>query len=969
MKRTLALALFLLTLLFGAAFAAGTKADTQIKNTAQASYVDSSGQTQTAQSNEVVTVVQKVYSLTIAPNSLDANGAPTAAEDEVATFGQTKTGLLQGELFFEYTVTNTSNTKTGETDLINLFGKQGAFDDFNFTVLELYQVAAPGDRPAPGDTTVSSVALGADGEAYIVVKVKIPDETGADNNQVGNLNLEGAFNAAPTVADVNNWSQVVAKTPPNVTLSKTASKTNVVPNDVITYTLSGKNLGGTAAYALSNVVTVDTARTGLLITDVIPSGLTYAGSATGSASVGTAVVLYSVDGGTNWTATQPASGVNALGLLIEGTGQFFSAGATYSLTFNVQVPSNAAAATSYPNAATLRYDANGDDDANDGDETFTTPPVTSTVDATYGVAVGPQGQPSATETGGDTLSTTGVTYTDPNNGKTWTYSFSGSHSAQTDTQTVSSPVYTGDTVAFVNTIKNPGNATDTYTLAVTNAQGYTVTLYESNGLTPLTNSQVSVTAGGAANVVVKVNMPVGGVASTTTLTATSQNGPGNPSDVTLDEIPAPQGGYSVDLATNSDGVRGGQAGDGDATDDDPAGVTANPGTTVVFPLELANTGAQKDSFEMIAPTLPAGWSVVFRIDSNCDGVANGAAETNSGTVNVGETICYAAVVTIPAGASPAAYPLTFAVTSDKDPTRSSDTVSTTVTVSEVTEFSFAPNYDNIENPGQNVTYSGAVTYTHTLTNSGNTDATVTIPAYTSANGWTYAYSVDGGTTYSASISNLTVPAGSSRGLLVRVTVPTPVSPQPFDARVGETETAIITATATYASGATASDSVTDITKVVGGSLSLVKSAVTFDGAQPAPTACGSTVNRVDRNNNTVQGDDANPGDFLCYTIVANNKGNSALQQVVVRDALSGFTDFQSVSAVGTGYATNSAVLYSSNYTSTNPASATWRSSLSSLAAGETVYVAVDTNGDDTITSTDTMPQAATLTVTFVVKVK
>ena len=146
-----------------------------------------------------------------------------------------------------------------------------------------------------------------------------------------------------------------------------------------------------------------------------------------------------------------------------------------------------------------------------------------------------------------------------------------------------------------------------------------------------------------------------------------------------------------------------------------------------------------------------------------------------------------------------------------------------------------------------------------------------------------------------------------------MTVPAPTSPQPFDARVGQEETATITATASYASGSSVSKSVTDVTTVVGGSLSLLKTAVTFDGAQPAPTACSSTLNRVDRNNNNVQGDDANPGDFLCYTVVAENRGNSALERVVVSDALNSFTDFVSVSAVGAGYGAGSGVLYSNKW--------------------------------------------------------
>ena len=826
MKRTLALTLFLLTLLFGAAFAQKTPAGTSITNTAQATYVDSNGANQTAQSNEVVTVVQKVYSLSITPNSSTApsaanpNGEP--AKTATTEFGQSTTGLSEGETFLYYTVTNTSNTKANETDQIILESIQGTLDDFNFTAVGIYQVTAFGAQPAANASTVASVALGANvgvnDVAFIAVKVKLPALTNADNNKVGHLDLKGSFNAAPTVSDINNWARVVAKRP-NVTLTKTASKTAVVPGDTITYTLSGTNSGDTAAYAVSSVVTVGgTARSGLLITDVIPSGLSYVGgTATGSVTptgTGTPLVLYSINGGSSWTTTQPTSGVNAVGLLVEGSGQFFTAGATYSLSFNVQVPANAAATTAYNNTATLRYDANNDGDSADTDETFTTPPVTSTVGAVYSVAVGPQGKPSAAE-GGETLTGTG-TYTD--NGKVWNVTFSGAHNAATnagkDAQTITSPVYTGDTVAFLNTIKNLSNAADTYTLTASSAQGYAVTLYQSNGATLLTGPTASVPAGGTLNVVVKVAVPVGGVADTVTLTATSTSNTSK-SDVTLDKTPAPQTG-----------------------------------------------------------------------------------------------------------------------------------------------FTFTPNASGT------VTYSGSVTYTHTLTNNANTAATVRIPApaITAPKGWTYTYSA-GGNAYTPN-SPLTVPANSSVTFTVTVTVPAPTAPAAFDAFVGQTETATITATATYSSSATGiSASVTDTTTVIGGSLSLLKSVATYDGTKTAPTDCSVSTNRLDATGAT-----AKPGDFLCYTIVSENRGNRLLQKVIVKDALNSFTDFVSVSAnatTGASYGAGSTVLYSNDNTTWSPTATSV-----TLTAGQTVYVAVNTDGDAaTITNTDTMPQNAKLTVTFVVKVK
>ena len=320
MKRTLALLFSLLALLFGAAFAQKTPADTQINNIAEASYRDSNNQIQTASSNEVVTVVQKVYSLSITPNSL-AGSVPTADESAVTTFGQTKEGLSEGELFLDYVVTNNTNTEVNGADRINLEGVIGALGDLNLTVLGLYE--------ADGTTKISAdpsspdnegyITLGANGQATIRVKVELPALAQTDNNKFRNLNLTASFADASTVSDSDNWAQVVAKKP-EVTLAKSASKTAVVPGDTITYTLLGENTADTPAYAVADVVTVDgTDRSGLLITDNIPAGLIYAGNVTKSPAG--AVVIYSVQNSAAWTTTAPTtlSDVDAIGLLIEGT--------------------------------------------------------------------------------------------------------------------------------------------------------------------------------------------------------------------------------------------------------------------------------------------------------------------------------------------------------------------------------------------------------------------------------------------------------------------------------------------------------------------------------------------------------------------------------------------------------------------------------------------------------------------------
>ncbi|WP_342586384.1 hypothetical protein [Meiothermus taiwanensis] len=65
----------------GLAFAQQTPAGTNISNQASASYIDSAGQPRTTTSNQVITVVQQVYSFSITPD-----GSTT-------TPGQTRTAL------------------------------------------------------------------------------------------------------------------------------------------------------------------------------------------------------------------------------------------------------------------------------------------------------------------------------------------------------------------------------------------------------------------------------------------------------------------------------------------------------------------------------------------------------------------------------------------------------------------------------------------------------------------------------------------------------------------------------------------------------------------------------------------------------------------------------------------------------------------------------------------------------------
>jgi len=762
----------LVLLVLGTALAM-TPAGTQIQNQASASYIDSAGQPRTTTSNLVVTVVQQVYSFTITPDGTES--AP----------GQTKTALPGGQVIFNYVVKNTGNG----TDTINLNTVQSTSDNFDLLSPTIYLDANCNGNLDPGETTpITSVTLGMGQQACVIVRATIP--ASATSGQYGNLNLVGTSqagtpgDATDDVVDNNNWARAVASGYAALTASKSASPTgSVAPGGTITYTISGANAGGDYAYGVP--VTVDsTTRYGILIEDTIPTGLTVT-QVSGSAGAGTVRFIYY--NGTAWTTLTSTTGLSIVGdgtkkvgMLIEGTGAFFPVGAQYTFTFKATVPA-APAGTSYPNSATVKFDADNDGDANDPSETVTTNTTTNTVAATYQPVVG----------------------------------YPGNVTLGNETQDIAS-AYSGSAVTFTNVVRNDGNAPDSFNLTLQNSTfptGTACQILAADGVTPISGPIGPIAPGATQTVYVKCQLPAGywenpadGMTTTykVELKATSVNDPSK-SDITTDRLVDILPGYSVDLAAH------GYAGDNNAGNDNPPAQTANPGQVVYFPIDVKNAGQNADVFNLTA-NVPTGWTVVFYPDANCDGMMDSPAPapvTNTGLVNPGETKCFIAAVQVPAGAAPGANPVSFTATSTTLPNYVYDTISTTVNVNVVAQVTLDPDRSGT------VTSPGTIQYTHTLTNNSNTSATCTISGNGGSYGWTYQYSLDG-STWSASLSGVSVGAnGGSQTIYVRVLVP---AGEP----IGRTDANTVTANCTVGT-ATATDTATETTTIVGGELRLQKS--------------------------------------------------------------------------------------------------------------------------------------------------
>ncbi len=748
----------------------------------------------------------------------------TTIVQQVASFTLTADGSVISAPGGQATFPHTlTNTGNGADDFTLAPANLGG-DDFDLAGLVIY-ADANGDGVPDNFTPINSTgSLAAGAQFRFVVVGNVPGVQVAGDVAQATITATSVFDNAQTAFNTDAVT-VSGNAVLNVTKS-IDQPAGPSPSGPYTYTITYNNTGNATA-------------TNVIFTDAIPLGMTYVPSS-GRWSV------------TGATALTDANNADAQG----------TAPNTVIYDFGVSLPNNVAAQINQIPAGasgTITFQVNVDPG-------LTPQTITNIASYQYDDGSGPVGPFITNGTPFTVLQAASLTFTG---------------------QTVASALQ-GATVAFTNTLTNTGNGSDVFDVTLggsTFPAGASYTLYQSDGVTPLTDTNGNGTpdsgplaAGASMTIVLRVALPPGATGGPYQIakTATSFTDPGQTAVATdiLTAITA----SSVDVTNNAALPGAPGAGAGPEAGAVVTNATA-PGTTTRFTLYVNNTSAVADNYDLAASTdasfatlvLPAGWNVTFRDAGN-------VVITNTGNVPAGGNVLVYADVSVPAGFAPGTFDLYFR---GRSPVSGAlDRIHDAVSVNPVRSLTLVPNNSASVAPG------GAVTYTHLLANTGNVlegDGTGSVVALTTADnqaGWSSVLYVDSNNNgifdgADAAIVDLSSIGGLAPGATIRIFARVFA---PAGAPVGQVNLTTVTATTTnigYASVVPAPVSATDNSTVLNGQLQVVKRQVLDGNCDGIPDGAYGTANITAG---------AVPGACLRYEITVTNVGTASVTNVVVDDA-------------------------------------------------------------------------------------
>ena len=830
---------------------AAPAAGTVIGNQATATYNDSGGTARTTTSNLVQTTVTQVKTFT-----LTANGSRTAAP------GQT--------VYYPHTITNTGNgtdTYTLNAPLSTSFGAGP------HTALAYY-IDANGDGVPDNSTPVTATGpIAAGGTFRFVVAGTVP--AGATSGNTAQITV--------SVSDTNPTTS-------------TNTDTTTVANSVISVTkamslTSGPSPQGPITITLSYFNTGSAAATNVQLTDTLPATLTYVPNSGRWSAAGVTPLTDANDGVEQSVSFPPGidyrSSLGA-GATIVAILPTVPAGTSANVTFQVNVNANLAPQTINN---TAQYQTS-------------TQLSTNTNTASYQVLQGA----SVVANGSNSNSTNGV-------GEPVTIAAAAA----------------GSTITFSDYVWNKGNGSDTFDITVpanTFPAGSTVTLLQQDGATTLINSGGGpapdtgpVPGAGQAcpaplvsdttvspnicgyKVVVRVTLPpsVAPASYSLTLRATSSfnntisddvidtlaSVPANTVDVTNDKAAPPAGTAIASDGAGASGttiIRTNTVTPGAAATPSRFRVWVTNTGLVAYDFGLTSTLAASTAVGVVPPALPPGWVVAFKADASgaaADCSTVGAVVTNTGPLAPGAAKLVCAEITVPALASNTAYAGNY----DFDFTATSttnasviDAIRDRVTVNLIRNITF------VADSSATIFPNGSFTYTHTLTNLGNSLDSVNFAGgclsdSRSANGWTSAAYVDANangtletgtdTPIVCGSTSVVLSPGEARSVFVRVTAPATALPSdPAN---------VTTLSGVYAS----SIAVHDSTSITAG--------LTITKEQQAVGAAGCSVNNAPAGSYSAAaipaGATTAPGSCIAYRITATNTTAAPMTAVTIADPI------------------------------------------------------------------------------------
>lgn len=906
-----------------------TPAGTIIRNHGVVEYQrdDSTGQVFTSTSNEVIMEVNPVYGINIIPDHSDpvtTSGNEAQLQFAISTNPEVQV-IFAYQLIFTGNSTDTATlTPTfndanstvlpklsdGDTGLLvyNDVNGNGAIDGTDILVASWRDANGNGVLTA---NEVQSSTLGVNYEpdevADLLVTFFVPDgvNTADAFNDFIFFGIDGASVADAAKTDVGNISKLEVIDDAVMVVSKSASVTEVSPSDTFRYTIKSESTGSSPALKRSYTVDAST-YSGVLVYDIIPvieeTGvpLTVVQTASGSDLPPAITIDPATPNGTIIYSSQ----ANPENAPINPTGWTWSETYTVGDTVIAYISSDGTTDNDVANTGSNAVEFTFDVTIPAGTfEQF----VSNVAYANYDTgSLGVKNIKSTNEVLVEVVSAANVIIRDTD--------FEASKPPLTptgvndDTQTIAL-AQAGSFLYFTNRVLNTGTNTDSFNISLdgttTNLSGWTVSWFRSDGVTPLTDTGIDgiidtgpIEPAGAnlpnpndfVDIVLRVEIPenAGPTANNPEASfivlATSVADPSK-TDTTTDNI------TDVSLALmNLDNhiLPLGTA--------DPAVITLNgaSGSFLEFPLIVENNApadGEFDSYNMTTPVLPAGWTVVYYLDTDenrvlDDGELLPVLQTRE--VAPGDAAFLIARIFIPEDALADSdnngtqddYLLTFRATSTNNPAVFDEQIDQ-VRVAFNNRFELTPDRQGV------IAAGSATVYAHNLMNYGERSNRFFLTIAEGSPEWTYVLLESDG---SAQLPRALDPSDSiekyyidldefeggvdSKDFVIQLfaTSNTPV---------GSIDVSTIVAAANDPLAPTSPfpglplHSAVDLTRLVAGDLTLTKSA------------------------NPAAGTKVNPGDTIIYTTDFLNKSSGELTNVIIHDQISPHTTY----LIGSGTAT------------------------------------------------------------------